>query len=60
MIDVARLVQHALENGYPEVLEMSAEQLATELYLLSSETMSLTYAQVLCAVEAYYDTKESI
>ena len=54
MIDVAELVQRALENGYPEVLEMSALQLATELYLLSSEAEPLTYAQVLCAVEKYY------
>lgn len=55
MIDVADLVQRALENGYPEVLEMSALQLATELYLLSSEAELLT---VLCAVEKYYDTKK--
>lgn len=54
MIDVARLVKRAVENGYPEVLEMEVEQLATELYWLCDETMDLTYAQVLCAVEKYY------
>ena len=55
MIDVARLVKRAVENGYPEVLEMEVEQLATELYWLCDETMDLTYTQVLAAVEKYYE-----